>query len=106
MNINALFTYGTLKPGEEANYLLQKTKGSWLNAYVKGNWITNSKIGYPVIKLDPDGEKIKGKLFNSNNLESIIQSIDIYEGSEYKRSITEAYVEDGSMQKAYVYELA
>lgn len=106
MNINALFTYGTLKPGEEAEHYLNKIKGSWCNAYTIGRWIKDSGIGYPVIKLDSNGEKISGKLFSSDKLESIIKSLDIYEGSEYKRSITNVYLEDGSKQKAYVYELA
>ena len=88
MTINYLFVYGTLKPGSEAYYYLARIHGIWSDAYCYGNWIKHTNIGYPVISLDDNGEKIKGKLFFSKQLKNIIYEIDKYEGSQYKRSVT------------------
>lgn len=104
--IDAIFTYGTLKPGEEANHYLNHINGTWHHAYVFGHWINDSKIGYPVIKLDKNGEKIIGQLFKSNQLQNVLTKLDQYEGEEYQRSITDVFLEDGSKYQAYIYELA
>lgn len=103
--LNALFTYGTLQPGEEADHYLKQISGTWHDAYVLGKYISDSKIGYPAIQLNAKGKKIKGKLFYSIELSKIIKNIDAYEGDEYKRSIANVYLTNGSMQSAYVYEL-
>ena len=104
MTINYLFVYGTLKPRDKAGYYLNRIHGTWCDAYCYGNWIKNVDIGYPVISLDNNGEKIKGKLFFSKQLKNILRQIDTYEGTEYKRSITNVYLKDGSSVKSYIYE--
>lgn len=104
MRINYLFVYGTLKPGGEADYYLDRIHGKWSNAYCYGNWVKHTDIGYPIISLDDNGEKIKGKLFFSKQLKNIIYEIDKYEGSKYKRVVTTIYLENGSSVKSYVYE--
>ena len=104
MTINYLFVYGTLKPGSEAHYYLARIHGIWSDAYCYGNWIKHTNIGYPVISLDDNGVKIKGKLFFSKQLKNILRQIDTYEGTEYKRSITNVYFKDGSSVKSYIYE--
>ena len=50
--VNALFAYGTLQPGEEADHYLKQISGTWHDAYVYGKYITNLDIDYPIIKLD------------------------------------------------------
>ena len=104
MTVNYLFVYGTLKPGGEAHYYLARMHGIWSDAYCYGNWVKDSNIGYPVISLDDNGEKIKGKLFFSKQLKNVIYEIDKYEGSKYKRSVTNVYLDNGSSVKSYVYE--
>ena len=106
--LNALFTYGSLQLGKESDHYLKKLTGIWKNAYVFGNYITTGKasaIGYPVIKLDPKGAKITGMLFQSNQLMSVINTIDAYEGDCYQRVVTDVYLNDGSKKKAFIYEL-
>ena len=76
MTINYLFVYGTLKPGGEAHYYLGRMHGIWSDAYCYGNWVKGTDIGYPVISLDDNGEKIKGKLFFSKQLKNVICEID------------------------------
>jgi len=102
--IFALFAYGTLQPGKEADHYLKQISGTWHDAYVFGKYITTLDIDYPIIQLDLKGEKIAGKLFCSNELSNIIEDIDAYEGVKYRRSITDVYLKDNS-KKAYVYVL-
>tara|TARA_B100000963_G_scaffold357876_1_gene381090 strand:- start:1658 stop:1984 length:327 start_codon:yes stop_codon:yes gene_type:complete len=104
MMINYLFVYGTLKPGGEANHYFDQIQGSWFDAYCFGNWVDDIDIGYPIISLNKNGEKIEGKLFYSNQLKNIIKKIDEYEGEEYKRVIAKIHLFNGSLVKAFVYE--
>lgn len=103
--VNALFTYGTLQPGEAAEHYLNQISGTWYDAYVFGKYIINLDINYPIIQLDLKGEKIAGKLFCSNELSNIIEDIDAYEGVKYRRSITDVYLKDNSKKTAYIYVL-
>ena len=50
--VNALFTYGTLQPGEVAEHYLNQISGTWHDPYVYGKYTTNLDIDYPIIKLD------------------------------------------------------
>lgn len=104
MTVNYLFVYGTLKPGGEAHHFFDRISGSWSDAFCFGNWIDDIDIGYPIISLDTKGEKIEGKLFQSNELKKIIKKIDKYEGAEYKRAVAKIYLHNGSSVKAYIYE--
>lgn len=65
-----------------------------------------AQIGYPIIKTNPHGEKIKGKLFESSQLMSIIKLLDAYEGHYYQRVVTTVYLSNGLTKKAFVYEAA
>tara|TARA_X000000950_G_scaffold245972_1_gene303099 strand:- start:126 stop:452 length:327 start_codon:yes stop_codon:yes gene_type:complete len=104
MRIKYLFVYGSLKPGEKAHHYFDQIQGIWCDAYCFGNWIDDIDIGYPIISLDTNGEKIEGKLFHSNQLQNIIKEIDQYEGEEYKRVITKIYLNNGSSLEAFIYE--
>ena len=44
-------------------------------------------------------------VFDSKNLEKKIEEIDKFEGKNYKRVVTEIYLENGSKIQAYLYEL-
>ena len=52
------------------------------------------------------GDQIKGWLLESDELDRNWKMLDEFEGEEYKRSVTDIYLEDGSIKKAYIYELA
>ena len=77
-----------------------------MDAYVYGYFVTDRNIGYPIIQLNENGEKILGQLFYSEGLMNIIKSIDDYEGEEYKRVVTNVYLKDGAQKQAFVYEKA
>ena len=104
MTINYLFVYGTLKPGGEAHHFFDQIPGSWSDAYCFGNWISDIDIGYPIISLDTNGEKIDGKLFYSKQLQNIIKEIDEYEGEEYKRVTAKIHLNNGTSVQAFIYE--
>lgn len=103
-----LFVYGTLKPGESMNNLLNDIGGTWEKGTVQGKFISANDIPgfpYPGIILDDAGDTIEGYVFTSENLSDHWDKIDRYEGSNYERVITEVKLEDGSVVEAYIYEL-
>ena len=106
--IKALFVYGSLQPGAENEKYLKHINGSWKEGYALGNLVTEgwgSKIGFPVIRLNNKGDQIKGWLLESDELDRNWKMLDEFEGEEYKRSVTDIYLKDGSKQLAYIYEL-
>ena len=108
-SLDSLFTYGTLQLGGKSDYYLTKLNGTWKKAYVFGNFVTKSKIakmGYPVLKLNQQGKKISGMLFQSKYLMRVIKTIDEYEGCHYRRVITKVYFDNGATKEAFIYELA
>ncbi len=108
MRIKSLFVYGSLQPGAENEKYLKDIKGSWKEGYVLGNLVTEgwgSQIGFPVIRLNNKGDQIKGWLLESDELDRYWKILDEFEGEEYKRSVTDIYLKDGSKQLAYIYEL-
>jgi gamma-glutamylcyclotransferase (GGCT)/AIG2-like uncharacterized protein YtfP len=105
-SLNYLFCYGTLKPGEEAHSLFKSIKGSWMDAYVYGDFVKDMNIDYPMIQLNENGDKILGQLFYSDELMKIIKSLDDYEGEEYQRVVTNVYLNDSTLKQAFVYEKA
>lgn len=108
-SLDSLFTYGTLQLGGKSDHYLTKLNGTWKKAYVFGNFVTKSKIakmGYPVLKLNQQGKKISGMLFQSKHLMRVIKAIDEYEGCYYRRVITKVYLSNGAAKEAFIYELA
>ncbi|WP_440618203.1 gamma-glutamylcyclotransferase family protein [Candidatus Pelagibacter sp. HIMB1493] len=108
MIINSLFVYGSLQPGESNENYLKHLEGTWKQGFVLGNLFKKgwgNKIGFPVIQLNKSGEKVSGWLLESDNLQNNLKMLDDFEGKEYRRSTTNVYLNDGSIQLAYIYEL-
>lgn len=103
-----LFVYGTLKPGESMDHLLSSIGGSWEKGTVRGVFIEANGIPdfpYPGVILDDGGSIIDGYIFTSEKLSNNWNRIDQYEGSSYRRVITEVTLRDGAKTDAYIYEL-
>lgn len=103
-----LFVYGTLKPGESMDHLLNSIDGSWEKGSVRGEFSEANEIPgfpYPGVVLDDEGDSVDGYLFTSENLSDHWERLDRYEGRSYRRVITEITLEDGSTSDAYIYEL-
>lgn len=83
-----LFVYGTLMPNCPNGYVLENVVGKFLPATVRGylkdaGW--SASMGYPGIKLNPDGDTIHGYLFYSDNLINHWDNLDEFEGAEFER---------------------
>lgn len=103
-----LFVYGTLAPNKPNAHILEAIGGTWSKGAVKG-WLKEAgwgaELGFPGLTLSPDGQTIDGYIFSSEQLDSLWNSLDEFEGSEYQRVLTELTLENGQIQQAYVYAL-
>ncbi len=50
-------------------------------------------------------QTVDGYIFSSEQLDTLWNSLDEFEGSEYQRVLTEVTLENGQIQQAYVYAL-
>ena len=106
-SVNSIFVYGSLQPGKQHEDLLKNLKGSWKKAFVFGNMINlenGVNYGYPALKIFEGGSKIFGMVFYSDELKNKLKELDEFEGSDYKRIITNVNLEDGTKVQAYLYE--
>ena len=103
-----LFVYGTLAPNKPNAHILEALAGTWNKGSVKGllkeaGW--GAELGFPGLMLGPDGPTVDGYIFSSEQLNTLWNSLDKFEGSEYQRVLTEVTLENGQIQIAYVYAL-
>ncbi len=92
--METLFVYGTLMPNCPNGHVLENIVGKFLPATVTGELIGagwSASMGYPGIKLDPEGDTVHGYLFYSHNLCDNWDYLDAFEGEEFVR--TEVSVE-------------
>ena len=106
--INKLFVYGTLAPSRPNEHLLKPLNGVWQEASVRGflhqeGW--GAAMGYPGIKLDPNGSIIKGYLFSAEQLKHFWPVLDRFEGPAYMRILTAVELDDQKTVDAYIYAL-
>ena len=78
-------------------------KGSVKGFLKEAGW--GAEIGFPGLMLSPDGPTVDGYIFSSEQLNTLWNSLDKFEGSEYQRVLTEVTLENGQIQLAYVYAL-
>ena len=103
-----LIVYGTLQPGYANAHLLEDIEGSWSRGYVKGHLHPTGwgyTQGYPAIKLDEHGEKIPAHCLSSADLHLHWDRLDSFEGSEYRRTETSFYADNGDVIFGYIYQL-
>jgi gamma-glutamylcyclotransferase (GGCT)/AIG2-like uncharacterized protein YtfP len=85
-----LFTYGSLMPGKQNHFKLDKFKGEWEKGFTLGSKIKNgwgSDLGFDSLRWNPLGHKIEGYLLKSPILANSWQLLDDFEGNDYKRSL-------------------
>lgn len=109
MSAQRLFVYGTLQPGRANAHLLERIGGTWTQASVKGHlhekgW--GATMGYPAIKIDPEGETVKGYVFESPRLAENWLALDEFEGDAYKRVETTVTLVTGIHVSAFIYQLS
>ncbi|CCN33767.1 putative AIG2-like protein [Vibrio nigripulchritudo SO65] len=103
-----LFVYGTLAPGRPNAHILEDVQGVWQDGFVLGTlkqegW--GADLGYPGIDLSPNGEKVQGFVFESDDLTQRWQQLDEFEGPGYERVLTSVELKTGERVSAYIYQL-
>ena len=107
-----LAVYGSLAPGKENHYLLEKYLGTWSRGRVRGE-LVNAGWGaagcYPGLVPREDGPWVDVQFFESAALTEEWSELDAFEGSEYRRVLVSVH-SDGAdarvLYSAYLYALA
>lgn len=103
-----LFVYGTLRPGQRNEHMLNVIGGTWEEAYAHGHlkqlgW--GAEYGYPGIVLDPQGDEVSGYIFSSENFDAHWERLDAFEGDEYERILVMVKTRDDRDVEAFIYAL-
>lgn len=103
-----LATYGTLAAGRDNHHQLAALTGQWRQGTVRGRlsdagWA--AAFGYPGLVLDPLGSLVEVHLFESAELPNHWQRLDAFEGSGYRRVVTQVRTADGELE-AWIYVLS
>jgi gamma-glutamylcyclotransferase (GGCT)/AIG2-like uncharacterized protein YtfP len=106
MHVNhCLATYGTLAPGKPNHHRLAHLDGRWTTGTLRGHFVETGwgvDLGFPALKLDPDGEPIDVHLLISDLLPEQWDWLDAFEGAEYRRSEVLVETADGPVP-AWIY---
>ena len=103
-----LFVYGSLQPGKENAFRLERIGGRWLEGSIRGTLLDRgwgAGIGFPALIPDEGGDEISGYLFCSADLESAWPELDAFEGEDYRRVAATVSLAGGPVIEAYVYAL-
>ena len=106
--METLFVYGTLMPGCPNGHVLENIIGKFVPATVKGDLIGagwSASMGYPGIKLNPQGDTVHGYLFSSHDLEEHWEFLDAFEGEEFVRTPVTVERYDELEIDTYIYVL-
>lgn len=103
--IERLFVYGTLAPSEKNHHFLEHLSGTWESATAPGIveiQTIGTHIGLPCFKPSKN-DTVRGLIFTSRELNSVWQTLDVFEGDEYIRHLITVVTEDNVELPAYVY---
>ena len=101
-----LFVYGSLMPNGTNHVILKKINGVWQKGFVLGE-IKRIKLNnneYPAIILNIDKDKkVFGYLFSSFALKYLWRKLDNFEGPNYKRKISQVFLNNSRIVEANIY---
>jgi gamma-glutamylcyclotransferase (GGCT)/AIG2-like uncharacterized protein YtfP len=103
-----LATYGTLAPGQANHHQLAGLEGQWRQGTVRGRLVDagwGAALGYPGLVLDPLGPVVEVYLFESAELPDHWPRLDEFEGTGYRRVVTQVRTAGGELD-AWVYVIA
>jgi len=107
-NRSRLAVYGSLAPGKQNHGQLAGLKGTWSRGTVHGKLFPEgwgATMGYPGLILDPQGDAVEVNVFESPDLPEAWARLDDFEGSGYRRVLTQVTQED-RQTLAHIYVLA
>ncbi len=103
-----LFVYGSLQPGKENAFRLERIGGQWIKGSIRGTLLDRgwgAGIGFPAVIIGDEGQEISGYLFRSEGLEAAWPELDDFEGADYRRVPVSVALSTGESVEAFVYEL-
>ena len=103
-----LATYGTLAPGRVNHQRLAGLKGRWQKGTVTGRLVDagwGAALGYPGLVLDPLGPLVEVDLFELADLPDHWPRLDAFEGTGYRRVVTQVRTAGGDLD-AWIYVIA
>jgi len=104
-----LFVYGTLRPGDANEHVMNDIGGEWRVATIKGRWFEEGwgyvNHGLRGLVVDAKGQEIPGQIFTSPKLKNHWAMLDEFEGRDYERVKARAICSNGDIVDVYVYAL-
>ena len=103
-----LATYGSLAPGEVNHAQLADLTGWWEDGWVRGRLYDRgwgAAEGFPGLVLDPEGERVRVKVFHSGELPEHLARLDRFEGPEYERVVAPVEGLEGGPLRCWIYVL-
>jgi len=100
---NRLVVYGSLAPGEANHHVVAGLNGSWRPCVITGTISLHD--GYRIFRWEKNGPRIDAQLLISSELPSHWQTLDEFEGADYRRVVIPAEL-DGKRVVANVYTAA
>jgi len=103
-----LFVYGTLAPGKHNHCVLAGLSGVWEPATVNGTLADEgwgSEHGCPGLIPSSAAPEIRGHVFTSEELMGYWDTLDRFEGDDYRRELITAKLSNGREVQSYVYSV-
>ena len=101
--------YGTLAPGELNHHELSVLGGSWSVGVVHGRLVEagwGADLGFPGLVLDASASTVQVQMLSSPDLAAHLERLDLFEGTGYRREVTDVVDADGETVEAWIYVLA
>ena len=104
-NCELLFVYGSLRQGFRAEGLIRRAGGRYLGkASVRGRRFNLGE--FPgAVKATGTPQRVLGELYALPYALRALKSLDRYEGTLYKREVTEVELQSGRRVRAWIYWL-
>jgi len=104
--MDKLFVYGSLMPNGTNHFILKKINGVWQKGYVFGEIkrikLDNNKYSAVILNIKKD-KKVFGYLFSSFAIKYLWKKLDNFEGLNYKRKISQVFLNNNRIVEANIY---
>jgi len=103
VNCELFFVYGSLRRGFEAQGLMRHVGARYLGkARVRGRLFNLGEF-LGAVKAPCSSTRVLGELYYLPSAARALRSLDRYEGSRYRREVTEVELQSGRRVQAWIY---